>query len=339
MFKGYSAWFSPELDTYKQPWRNHGGEEKELAEADIAFVSDQLTPGGDNIKPTMKILRPDWIEDSIQGKKRLSLKRYKHTFPALDGWDTSSYESEMAVGMKAFKSTKTVSLKPLPGQLHQPEFSIQDLTVTNSTIDDQLDHLEESIEEQELLSRRSISLSRTQTLSLPATKERNDNVDNVDMTSIYPDEMGHADIDQSDMVHEQIPDNVQENNNSKSGNGILKKRKLPGTIQRVTRSPPAMYNTQPGDDFFGSSPEMLDQDTADSTDGVPSNKAALTTNPTDQKHTAQERCRNVHQAVTYLNDKNRYMDTNKKRLLRDHSQLYIVDIKSCDISFHLKTSK
>ncbi|KAI1321349.1 hypothetical protein EDD11_006686 [Mortierella claussenii] len=128
MFSGYSAWFAPELAGYRLSWKKNGGEERQLAEADIAFVSDRTS--SNTVKPAMKILRPDWIEDSIRGEKRLSLTRYKRTFPALERWDSAEYSDMLATGMEAFESTNVISLTP---QLHQPEISIQDLSVTNST--------------------------------------------------------------------------------------------------------------------------------------------------------------------------------------------------------------
>ncbi|KAF8945379.1 hypothetical protein BGZ47_002795 [Haplosporangium gracile] len=132
MFSGFSAWFAPELRSYKQTWINHGGTVKEIAEADIAFVTDKTSSGeSSSYKPTMKILRPDWIEDSIRGQKRLSLKRYKSVFPGLSRFDSTEH-GNMAVGMAAFNSTNVISLDK-PWQPHQPESEIQDLSVTPSS--------------------------------------------------------------------------------------------------------------------------------------------------------------------------------------------------------------
>ncbi|KAG9066091.1 hypothetical protein KI688_001310 [Linnemannia hyalina] len=131
MFSGFSAWFAPELRSYKQTWVNHGGAVKGLADADIAFVTDKTSSSEASCKPTMKILRPDWIEDSIRGQKRLSLKRYKSVFPGLSRFD-SSEQSNMAVGMDAFNSTKVITLDK-SWQPHQPEPEIEDLSVTPSS--------------------------------------------------------------------------------------------------------------------------------------------------------------------------------------------------------------
>lgn len=131
MFSGFSAWFAPELRSYKQTWVNHGGATKELTEADIAFVTDKTSSSESICKPTMKILRPDWIEDSIRGQKRLSLKRYKSVFPGLSRFDSSEH-SNMAVGMEAFNSTKVITLDK-SWQPHQPEPEIRDLSVTPSS--------------------------------------------------------------------------------------------------------------------------------------------------------------------------------------------------------------
>ncbi|KAF9137419.1 hypothetical protein BGX30_010265 [Mortierella sp. GBA39] len=79
----------------------------------------------------MKILRPDWIEDSIRGQKRLSLKRYKSAFPGLSRFD-SSEQCNMAVGMDAFNSTKVITLDK-SWQPYQPEPEIEDLSVTPSS--------------------------------------------------------------------------------------------------------------------------------------------------------------------------------------------------------------
>ncbi|KAG0219415.1 hypothetical protein BGX33_003004 [Mortierella sp. NVP41] len=131
MFSGFSAWFAPELRSYRETWVKHGGEEKELAEADIAFVTNKTTSGQTSYKPTMKILRPDWIEDSIRGQKRLSLKRYKSVFPGLQRFDSGEH-SNMAVGMDAYNSTNVITVeKSWP--LHQPEPELQDLSVTPSS--------------------------------------------------------------------------------------------------------------------------------------------------------------------------------------------------------------
>ncbi|KAF9108197.1 hypothetical protein BGX29_002721 [Mortierella sp. GBA35] len=131
MFSGFSAWFAPELRSYRETWVKHGGEEKELAEADIAFVTNKTTFGQTSHKPTMKILRPDWIEDSIRGQKRLSLKRYKSVFPGLQRFDSGEH-SNMAVGMDAYNSTNVITVeKSWP--LHQPEPELQDLSVTPSS--------------------------------------------------------------------------------------------------------------------------------------------------------------------------------------------------------------
>ncbi|KAG0313459.1 hypothetical protein BGZ97_010164 [Linnemannia gamsii] len=65
MFSGFSAWFAPELRSYKQTWVNHGGEVKELADSDIAFVTGKTSSAESSYKPTMKILRPDWIEGAL----------------------------------------------------------------------------------------------------------------------------------------------------------------------------------------------------------------------------------------------------------------------------------
>ncbi|KAF9152720.1 hypothetical protein BG015_004814 [Linnemannia schmuckeri] len=132
MFSGFSAWFAPELRSYNQTWISHGGAVKELAEADIAFVTDKTSSDeSSSYKPTMKILRPDWIEDSIRGQKRLSLKRYKSVFPGLSRFDSTEH-GNMAVGMAAFNSTNVISLDK-SWQPHQPEPEIQDLSVTPSS--------------------------------------------------------------------------------------------------------------------------------------------------------------------------------------------------------------
>ncbi|KAF9549448.1 hypothetical protein EC957_003837 [Mortierella hygrophila] len=131
MFSGFSAWFAPELRSYKQTWVNHGGVVKGLADADIAFVTDKTSSSESSCKPTMKILRPDWIEDSVRGQKRLSLKRYKSVFPGLSRFDSSEH-SNMAVGMDAFNSTKVITLDK-SWQPHQPEPEIEDLSVTPSS--------------------------------------------------------------------------------------------------------------------------------------------------------------------------------------------------------------
>ncbi|KAG0276291.1 hypothetical protein BGZ95_007741 [Linnemannia exigua] len=79
----------------------------------------------------MKILRPDWIEDSIRGQKRLSLKRYKSVFPALARFNSGEH-GNMAVGMDAYNSTNVISLDR-SWQLHQPEPGMKDLSVTPSS--------------------------------------------------------------------------------------------------------------------------------------------------------------------------------------------------------------
>ncbi|KAF9560757.1 hypothetical protein EC968_006063 [Mortierella alpina] len=77
-------------------------------------------------KPSMMILRPDWIEGIYSAKdafiliagadksltSRASLKRYKRTFPALEAWNSSSQESDLAVGIAAYESTKVLALAP-----------------------------------------------------------------------------------------------------------------------------------------------------------------------------------------------------------------------------------
>ncbi|KAG0292077.1 hypothetical protein BGZ96_004564 [Linnemannia gamsii] len=128
MFSGFSAWLAPELRSYKQTW----------GQFQVYLVC---------YRPTMKILRPDWIEDSIRGQKRLSLKRYKSVFPGLARFDNllrisstlryltsldSTEHGNMAVGMDAFNSTNVISLDK-SWQPHQPEPEIQDLSVTPSS--------------------------------------------------------------------------------------------------------------------------------------------------------------------------------------------------------------
>ncbi|KAF9935041.1 hypothetical protein FBU30_008534 [Linnemannia zychae] len=110
MFNGFSAWFAPELHSYKQTWTRHGGEEKEIADADIAFVTDKTASGEASLKPTMKILRPDWIEDSIRGRRRLSLKRYKSVFPGLERFesDLSEVTSELPPPKKKRRLPKSL---------------------------------------------------------------------------------------------------------------------------------------------------------------------------------------------------------------------------------------
>ncbi|KAF9911977.1 hypothetical protein EC991_001424 [Linnemannia zychae] len=131
-FAGFSAWFAPELHSYRSTWLKFGGEEKELAEADIAFVTEKTPSGGASYKPTLKILRPDWIEDSVRGQKRLSLKRYKTVFPALRKFDSREY-SNMAVGVDAYNSTNTISLES-SWQLHQPESVPRSVAVTPGSV-------------------------------------------------------------------------------------------------------------------------------------------------------------------------------------------------------------
>ncbi|KAF9190203.1 hypothetical protein BGZ51_008833 [Haplosporangium sp. Z 767] len=162
MFKGFSAWFSPELLEYKDTWTKHGGEEKDLSEADIAFASDQTLSTTEKqvtdiivvthacgllctksltisfsytirVRPLLKILRPDWIEDSIRGQKRLSLQRYKRTFPGLNRWNSASCEGQLVVGMEAYASTKVVSLASTSIPPYQPEMEIQDLSVSDTS--------------------------------------------------------------------------------------------------------------------------------------------------------------------------------------------------------------
>ncbi|KAF9348026.1 hypothetical protein BGX26_000521 [Mortierella sp. AD094] len=363
MFKGYSAWFSPELASYKQPWRNHGGEEKDLAEADIAFVSDQTSPESDNTKPTMKILRPDWIEDSIQGKRRLSLKRYKRTFPALDGWNTSSYDDDMAVGMEAYTSTKTLIFKPSSEHLYQPESGIQDLSVTDNSaitisIGNRIEEFESTIAQHESIesvAEETQDLERTQTLPTPINDNQQD--ESLDTSTEISEEFNFVEDIQSDTEHEQVPENAPKSivvNSASLPNPprslTKRKRRLPETIRRTKRSPPTVRDTQVGDDFFGSSSSedegryqrtkrYLPSRINANRDSVQGDATVPTTELLRRKQAVQE-SQNQHQAVAYLKDLVRRMDTDKKRILTGgHSQLHIIDIASSDVSFRLKNTK
>ncbi|CAO3569731.1 unnamed protein product [Mortierella alpina] len=135
MFKSFSAWFSPELEEeYKGTWMRNGGQLKELAEADIAFVSDRTTSNDESHKPSMIVLRPDWIEDSVRGRRRASLKRYRRTFPALEAWNSSSQDSDLAVGIAAYESNSVLALAPPSMPAYQPQAEIQDLSIPESDI-------------------------------------------------------------------------------------------------------------------------------------------------------------------------------------------------------------
>ncbi|KAG0367635.1 hypothetical protein BGZ54_003513 [Gamsiella multidivaricata] len=109
MFRNFNAWFAPELDAYKATWTKNGGEEQALEKADIAFVTDRTPSSSDRLKPTMKILRPDWIEDSSQ------------------------FEGHLAVGLDALASTNILSLTPASDHLHQPETGIEELSYSDGS--------------------------------------------------------------------------------------------------------------------------------------------------------------------------------------------------------------
>ncbi|KAF9173930.1 hypothetical protein BGX20_001625 [Mortierella sp. AD010] len=266
MFKGFSAWFSPELASYKEPWRNHGGEEKDLTEADIAFVSDQTYPESENPKPEMKILRPDWIEDSIQGKKRLSLKRYKRTFPALDGWNTSSFDDNMAEGMGAYTSTKMLVFKPSSEHLYQPEPGIQDLSVTDNSaitpsIGNRVEEFEDTIAQHESIesvAEETQDLERTQTLPTPINDGQQDKFLNTSIEasgepSFVKDIRPNS---EHEHIHENALRSVIVSSASLSNPPVIpakRKRRLPETVWKTKRPPPVVRDTQVGDDFFESS--------------------------------------------------------------------------------------
>ncbi|KAI7820188.1 hypothetical protein BC939DRAFT_458581 [Gamsiella multidivaricata] len=133
MFRNFNAWFAPELDAYKATWTKNGGEEQALEKADIAFVTDRTPSSSDRLKPTMKILRPDWIEDSVRGGRRLSLQRYKGAFPGLRRLDSSQFEGHLAVGLDALASTNILSLTPASDHLHQPETGIEELSYSDGS--------------------------------------------------------------------------------------------------------------------------------------------------------------------------------------------------------------
>ncbi|KAF9115792.1 hypothetical protein BGX27_006404 [Mortierella sp. AM989] len=349
MFKGYSAWFSPELAAYKQPWNNHGGEEKELAEADIAFVSDKTSTDPDKYVPEEN--------NSIQGRKRLSLKRYKRTFPALDDWNTSSYDDNMAVGMVAYTSTNTISFKPTSEHLYQPESGIQDLSVTdNSAITVSIENNTEEFEA--IIAHESIGSStgenraseRTQTLSTPIDDEQQEEF--FDASIDFTDDLEFMEDSRPSPEHMQLTERDSEivissaSLPKSSGNPSPRKRRLPETVQRTKRSPPAVRNIQIGDDFFGSSseeegrgrraPKQLPDKHIGVRDMIQDDVIVSSIEPPQVSQESQSQ----KHAVVYLKHVLRQMDTEKKRLLAEgQSQLYIIDIASSDISLQPKKAK
>ncbi|KAF9964473.1 hypothetical protein BGZ70_006396 [Mortierella alpina] len=95
MFKSFSAWFSSELvEEYKGTWSM-------------------------------------WLRRDL---RRASLKRYKRTFPALEAWNSSSQDSELAVGIAAYESTRVLALAPPSMPAYQPQAEVQHLSLPESDI-------------------------------------------------------------------------------------------------------------------------------------------------------------------------------------------------------------
>ncbi|KAF9208536.1 hypothetical protein BGZ49_008526 [Haplosporangium sp. Z 27] len=280
----------------------------------------------------MKILRPDWIED------------------------TSSHDDDLAVGMKAFTSTKTLSFKPSYGHLYQPEPGIQDLTVTdNSAIavstENSIEEYDEStiqLKPIESDTQGFSALERTQTLNTRSNDEQQEEL--FELAFETPDEIESLGEGPFDADHERIPKNIQKNVAHDSASvtyssiPILRKRRLPETVDRIRRPSPAVRNTQIGDDFFASSSEDEDQyqgtqrqlQSRANTDRY-DDKTVPIVDSLHCKQSIRER-HSEHQAEDYLKDIFRRMDPDKKRLLSgDQSQLQIVDIATCDISLQLKS--
>ncbi|KAF9996829.1 Tubulin alpha-3C/D chain [Entomortierella chlamydospora] len=270
----------------------------------------------ESTKPTMKILRPDWIEDSIQSKKRLSLKRYKRTFPALDGWNTSSCDDNMAVGMEAYTSTKMLVFKPLSEHLYQPEPGIQDLSVTDNSaitpsIGNHIEEFEDTIAQNESIesvAKETQDLERTQTLPTPINDGQQDKF--LDTSIEVSGEPSFVKDTRSDSEHEQVhenaPGSVVVSSASLSNppmSPAKRKRRLPETVWRTKRPPPAVRDTQVGDDFFGSSssededryqrakrylPSRVDADADANADNVQGDATMPTVEPLHRKQAVQE---------------------------------------------------
>ncbi|KAF9214425.1 hypothetical protein BGZ59_003708 [Podila verticillata] len=133
LFDEFSAWFPPELEKLKYIWVTNGGSVANLVVADIAFVTNSTSDAGVVHPPTLKILRPDWIQDSISHERRLSLGRYKTVFKALEDFDSDPYVGELLEGTEAYESTRVLSLTPKSAPANQPEAEIQDLSVTDDS--------------------------------------------------------------------------------------------------------------------------------------------------------------------------------------------------------------
>lgn len=271
---------------------------KELADADIAFVTDKTSSSESSYKPTMKILRPDWIEDSIRGDKRLSLKRYKSVFPGLSRFDSSEH-SNMAVGMEAFNSTKVITLDK-SWQPHQPEPEIKDLSVTPSSggaFSHRADPTLGSVGGRRIPS--SLRQSRSDSVSTGSVKT-------ISLTKSEPEKAVDEEAEEDEIVErdgleeesvvatqsffltqafrssddEYQPPEQDVSTNSMEGIEIIddfapseprsvlpemipqapkKKRRLPQSILKTKRPPAQTHSSQVSDSFFGSSDNEVDR--------------------------------------------------------------------------------
>ncbi|GJJ77759.1 hypothetical protein EMPS_10118 [Entomortierella parvispora] len=302
IFHGLTAWFAPGLQSYVTSWITHGGLVKDIEEAEIAFVSDRTKQNGQTCRPMMKILRPEWIVDSITGKTVVSLNRYKRTFPALESWQASPYHcssgdvdddhgsaaiKSLQSGMEAFMNKNMLSFSPSPVALYQPSPDFQYLSLTNSneargSNGDSLkigNHgtpsqsptattlptatispTATSQRQQRAIRDISIETTRTHSGTIDVAVKELDTFIQGDVSSESDDgtpttqywrTMGPSFSQKRTQNHppvsDQSPIHISDSLPPQHG---PKKRRLPETILRIKRPPPATRNIQLDEEFF-----------------------------------------------------------------------------------------
>ncbi|KAI8603916.1 hypothetical protein EDD21DRAFT_367749 [Dissophora ornata] len=360
IFNGFSAWFPPELDTYKSTWIKHGGQEETLENADIAFVSDHSSFNSDKLKPTMKILRPDWIKDSILGGKRQALKCYKSIFPALQRRDTHSHDENLAEGMEAFSSSKVLSLTPPSRHFYQPEAEIQDLSVTGSSISGSFNAVGERAmpgSKGTTTLRESAAFAAKPGEVLVQTRTIDRGWDEHESLSEHEISDGDrlsldegADAAKKTARVAATPDAILLDSISPKIPPLTSpqlgptKRRLPETITRPLRSPPAVRDTRLHGSYFGSTDSEEEQDDEKSRLSV----ETVPLPPTMHIHSGslyQERLNqdseaeseSYWEAENYLELIGARMDRASRRLYTGADpQLHVIEIASTDISLRLK---
>ncbi|KAF9428443.1 hypothetical protein BGZ94_002366 [Podila epigama] len=238
IFDGYSAWFPPELEEHKADWVKGGGSVKELAEADIAFVSDAITSVGQDIRR----------------ERRLSLARYKRVFKALEDFNSDSLsDDDLVEGMAAFKSTKTLSLTPKSAPPNQPEPEIQDLTVTEES---SAASMTQAIEERANESTRRSSPTC-------GSHDSGASVQALEPLAHITTSKGGG---QKKATSDSRPGNsasrptihIVPSPSPQQRPGTAKKRRLPESVHRVTRPAPLTRDKSMAVSVFESSPELED---------------------------------------------------------------------------------